>query len=129
MEANRLKAALKSVDLKSGSTNYILTMDPELDQVCALLEREADSRERGAAPTNIIRDFLQELNSQDDNSEVFLDPAIDVDAEISHAWCLDQNARLQMHESGLDQVIFLIQQSSFTKCTLQVSSQKIFFPC
>ena len=104
MEANRLKAALKSVNLKSGSTNIILTMDPELEEICALLEREANSRERGAAPTDLIQDFLQELVSQDDNSEVFLDRAVDVDAEVSHAWCLDQIAILQTYESGLDQV-------------------------
>lgn len=103
MEANRLKAVLNSINLKSSSTNYILTMDPELEDTCALLEREADSRERGAAPTDLIQDFLQGLDAQDDNP-IFLNPAVDVDAEISHAWCLDQIAMFQTHESGLDQV-------------------------
>lgn len=114
LEANRLKAAFNSMNVKSGSTNYILTMDPELDYICALLEREADSREQGAAPTDLIQDFLQELDPENDNSEVFLySSGVDVDAEISRAWCHDQIAILQTHESGLDQVIFLIQGSSF----------------
>ena len=61
MEANRLKAAFNPMNMRSGSTNYILTMDPELEYICALLEREADSREQRAVPTDLIQDFLQEL--------------------------------------------------------------------
>lgn len=106
MEANRLKAVFGS--MKSGSTNYILTMDPELEDICALLEREADLREQGAAATDIIQVLLQEFDRHDDNSEeVSLERlAVDVDAEISHACCLDQIAILQTYESGLDQVLF-----------------------
>ena len=109
MEANRLKAAFNSMNMKSGATNYILTMDPELEYICSLLEREADSREQGAAPTDLIQDFLQELDAEDDDSEVFPHPSkVDVDAEISRAWCNDQIAILQTHESGLDQVNSLV---------------------
>lgn len=100
MEANRLKAAFNSKNMKS--TSYILTMDPELEYICALLEREADSREQGAAPTDLIQDFLQELDAEGDKSEV--SSGVDVDAEISRAWCHDQTAILQTHESWLDQV-------------------------
>lgn len=114
MEANRLKAAFNSMNMKSGSTNYILAMDPELEYICTLLEREADSREQGAAPTDLIQDFLKELDAEDDNSEVFLySSGVDVDAEIRRAWCHDQIAILQTHESGLDQVISLVQKSGF----------------
>jgi hypothetical protein len=124
IEANRLKRALKS---KSGFTNYILTMDPDLEEICALLEREADSRERGAAPTGFIQNFLQELDTQDANSDCRIKKDLDVDAEISHAWCLDQIAILLTHESGLDQVIFCIQKSGFTN--LPVGSDKYFLLC
>lgn len=116
MEANRLKAAFNPMNMKSIS---ILTMDPELEYICALLEHEADSREQGAAPTNVIQDFLQELDAEDDNSDVFLySSEVDVNAEISRAWCHDQIAILQTHESGLDQVKFLIQKSGFYKMYL-----------
>ena len=101
MEANRLKAALRS--MKPSPTNYIPTMDPELEDICALLERESASKGGAAAPTDVLRDFLQELDEQDDTSEVFPD----VGAEISHACCLDQIAILQTYESGLDQVFFI----------------------
>lgn len=114
MEASRLKAIFDSTNLKSGSTNYILTMDPELEYICALFEHEAVSREQRAAPTDLIQDFLQELDAEDDNSEVFLySSGADVDAEISRAWCHDQLVLLQMHESGLDQVNSLIQKPCF----------------
>ncbi|KAF8806679.1 hypothetical protein BYT27DRAFT_7339244 [Phlegmacium glaucopus] len=104
MEADRLKAAFKS--MKSGPTNHILTKNPELEDICALLEHEATSRERGAAPTNLLQSILQELDGQDDDSEVFLEPsALDVDAEISHARCLDQIAILRTYETGLDQAL------------------------
>lgn len=127
MEVKRLKAAFNPMNMKSSSTNYILTMDPELEYICALLEREADSREQGAAPTDLIQDFIQELDPEDDNSEVFRDSSgVDVDAEISRAWCHDQIAILRTHESGLDQVIFSIQKSGFTKCTLQVWLTQVF---
>ena len=127
MEANRLKAAFDPMSTKSGSTNYILTMDPELEIICALLEREADSREQGAAPIDLIQDFLQELDAEDDNSEVFLDSSgVDVDAEVSRAWCHDQIAILQTHESGLDQVIFLNSKVGFLQ---NVLTHKYFLPC
>jgi hypothetical protein len=128
MEANRLKAASNFMNIKSGSTNYILTMDPELEYVCALLECEADSREQGTAPTDLIQNFLQELDAGNDNSGVFLYPSgVDVDTEICRAWCHDQIAILQMHESGLDQVNFLIQKSGFYKMYLQVWLIQVFF--
>lgn len=116
MEAKRLEVALNSMNLKSDSTNYIRTMDPELEEICALLEHEADSRERGAAPMDLIQNFLQALDTQDDNSEVFLEPAVDLNAEIRHAWYLDQIALLQTHECGLDQVIFLFKNRILQQC-------------
>src|SRR6202034_2010744 len=80
LEANRLEAAFNSMNMKSGSTNYILTMDPELEYICALLECEAGSREQGAAPTDLIQNFLQELDAEDDNSDVCLySSGVDVD--------------------------------------------------
>ena len=104
-EANRLKAAFRHI--RSGSTKSILAMDPELQDICALLEREVASRERGLVTAD-LEDFLQELDEQDDNSEVFLEPlGVDVDAELYRAYCLDQIAVLQTYESGLDQVSFL----------------------
>jgi hypothetical protein len=124
MEANRLKAALNSMDTKSCFTNNILSMDPDLECICALLEHEADSREQGAAPTDLIQDILQKLEAEEDDSEVFLySSGVDMDAEISRAWCHDQLAILQTYESGLDQVKFLIRKSSFTKCTCKFGSQ------
>ena len=128
MEANRLKAAFNSMDMKSGATSYILTMDPELEYICALLEHEADSREQGAASTDLIQDFLQVLDAEDDNSEVFLySSGLDVDAEVSRAWCHDQLAILQTHERGLIQVNLLIRKSSFYKIYLQVWLTNLFF--
>jgi hypothetical protein len=126
MEANRLKAAFNSMNMKSGSINYILTMDPELEYICASLERGADSREQRGATTDLIQDFLQE-DADDDDSEV--SSGVNVDAEISHAWCHDQIAILQTHENGLDQVTFLIQKSGFTKCTCKFGPHKYFLPC
>ena len=124
MEASRLKAAFNSMNMKSGSNNYILTMDPELEYIRALLEDEADSRAQGAAPTDLIQDFLQNLDAEDDNSDVSLySSGVDVDAEISRAWCHDQLAILQRYESGLDQVIFLIRKSGFANCTCKFGSQ------
>ena len=128
MEASRLKAAFDSMNIRSCSTNYILTMDSELEYICALLEHEADSREQGAAPTDLIQDFLQNLEAEDDNSEVFLySSGINVDDEISRARCHDQVVILQMHERGLDQVKFLIQKSGFYELDLQVWLTSFFF--
>lgn len=124
IEANRLKRALKS---KSGFTNYILTMDPELEEICASLEREADSRGRGAAPTGFIQDFLQELDAQDTNSDCRIKKDLDVDAEISHAWCLDQIAILLTHESGLDQVIFVFKNRVLQNVFCKLAHTSIFF--
>ena len=127
MEANRLKAALNSMNMKSCSTN-ILSMDPDLECICALLEHEADSREQGAAPTDLIQNILQKLEAEDDDSEVFLySSGVDVDAEISRAWCHGQLAILQTYESGLDQVKFLIRKSSFYEMYLQVWLTVSFF--
>ena len=104
-EANRLEAAFNSMNMKSGSTNYILTMDPELDYISALLECEADSRERGAAPTDLIQNFLPELDAEDDNFDVCLHSlGVDVDTDINRARCHDKISILQTHESELDQV-------------------------
>lgn len=112
--------------MRSGSGSYILTMDPELENICSSLEREATSRERNAAPTCLLQDLLQELDGQDDHSEVFLEPpAVDVDAEISHACCLDQIAILQAYESGLDQVFFIY--GSGLQMTFEIDP-KYFFP-
>jgi hypothetical protein len=131
MEASRLKAAFNTMNMKSGSTNYILAMDSELEYICALLEHEAYSREQGAAPTDLIQDFLQNLDAVDDNSEVFLyssgSSGVDVDAEISRAWCHDQVAILQTHESGLDQVNVLIRKIGFLRIVLASLVHKFFF--
>jgi len=124
MEANRLKAVFKSMN--SGPTNNTFTKNPELGDICALLEREAASRERGAAPTDLLQNFLQDLDGQDDNFGVFLETsAVDVDAEISHAICLDQIAILQTYETGLDQVLFI--QNPVYKSLWQLLRSFFFF--
>jgi hypothetical protein len=131
MEASRLKAALSSMNMKSGSTNHILTMDPELEYICALLEHEADLREQGTPPTDLIQDFLQNLDAEDDKSEVFLySSGVDVDAEISRAWCYNQFAILQTHEYGLDQVTILVRKSGFYELyfVYKFGSHKFFSP-
>lgn len=72
----------------------------ELEKMCGQIEGARDETER--------RRFLDDILSQADDSSTDIDNEVDIRAELSHAWTLDQAALLTARENVMNEVVIAI---------------------
>ena len=110
-EARRLEIALDSVRNKDPpSTRRVKHHDgeeKELQEICALLEEEVDSKEkRREGKGEALEKLLSELDDGYlvDKSNVSVQEGTGVRDILRHAWALDQEAILNVHQEVLEEV-------------------------
>ena len=116
-EARRLEIALNSVRHKDLITlSRVLTCshkakhhdeEKELQEICALLEEEVDSREkRREVKGEALENLLSELDDSHlvNKSNVSVQEGTFVRDILRHAWALDQEEILNAHQEALEEV-------------------------
>ncbi|KAI0919082.1 hypothetical protein AcV5_002092 [Taiwanofungus camphoratus] len=81
----------------------------ELEKMCGQIEGARDETER--------RRFLDDILSQADDSSTDIDNEVDIRAELSHAWTLDQAALLTARENVMNETEALFEEHLLSPLT------------